>query len=121
MESGKRSMRYRKERQMRKRVMEILIRTGMKANILGFKYIQDAMELLFEDDEYLFKTTALYEALGKRNKTSYACAERNIRSAFNSVCYKKEFQEFFEQTDDYTNGNLLAILYWKLKGESLQC
>lgn len=121
MESGKRSMRYRKVEQMRKRVMEILIRTGMKANILGFKYIQDAMELLFEDDEYLFKTTALYEALGKRNKTSYACAERNIRSAFNSVCYKKEFQEFFEQTDDYTNGNLLAILYWKLKGESLQC
>lgn len=100
---------------MRKRVMETLIRVGMKANILGFKYIQEAIELIFEDEEYLFQTTALYEAVGRRNKTSYACAERNIRSAFNSVCYKKEFQEFFEETDDYTNGNLLAILYWKLK------
>lgn len=102
----------------KQQIIETLAKIGIKANLLGFKYIQDALELILEDEQYLHKITALYYAIGKKNHVGYASAERNIRTAFNTACWKKEFQDFFEQTDDYTNGNLLGIMYWKLKCET---
>lgn len=98
----------------KQKIIATLLKIGIKPNCLGFKYIQDAIDLLNEDEEYLYKTTALYYAVGKRNRTGYANAERNIRSAFQAVSWKKEFLDFF-QTEDFKSGNLLAILYWKLK------
>lgn len=97
------------------RIIETLAKIGIKADLTGFKYIQDAMELISENEDYLFKITALYYAIARRNKVGYASAERNIRTAFSTACYKKEFQDYFFNTDDYTNGNLLGILYWRLK------
>lgn len=103
----------------KQQMIETLTRIGIKANLIGFKYIQDAMELIFEDEDYLFKTTALYYAIAQKNKVGYAGAERNIRTAFNTACWKKEFQDYFFNTDDYTNGNLLSIMYWKLKEDEV--
>lgn len=62
---------------------KLLLRLGVPANLKGFRYICDALELLQED--YNGYWTAfqkkLYPVIAKKEKTTVAAVERSIRTA----------------------------------------
>lgn len=107
---------------MHKRVIEALVEIGVPANQKGFKYICDAMEVIQKEEWILScKLTAIYESVARMNNTGYACVERCIRHSFKTAYQNieniNEFNKWFGENSVTTNGNLIATLYWKLKGE----
>lgn len=56
---------------MRERVQEILMEIGIPANLKGFKYILDIMELFEEDEAWRnAKMMIVYEKVARMNKTN---------------------------------------------------
>lgn len=61
---------------MRERVQEILMEIGIPANLKGFKYILDIMELFEEDEAWRnAKMMIVYEKVARMNKTNYCRVE----------------------------------------------
>ena len=98
---------------MKNKAVNALIEMGMPANIKGFQYIADAMELFEQDQVWREKTTYLYYKLSKMYDTTPANVERAIRHAF-SVVLKKGYLEAVEKyltTQNTANGNLLSVFF----------
>lgn len=106
---------------MRKRAIKILIELGVPANIKGFHYICDAMEIFWEDESFICgKTIELYEQIARLHNTERSRVERCIRHAFNrAFTYGNldSLNRHMSAAQHPSNGNLLACLYLKLKGE----
>lgn len=103
------------------RAKELLIKMGMPANILGFKYIADAMELFdsgFED----IKIIALYAEIGRKNNTTGSRVERAIRHSFETLVAKgqQELIGKYLSLDNTTNSNMMKLLYYRLKQEETE-
>ena len=104
---------------MKNKATNALIEMGMPADIRGFKYIVDAMQM-FESEEWRHgKIFALYHAIGNKNNTSDSCVERAIRHAFGVVLTKGNLEsvEKYLTLQNTTNGNLLHVLYLRLTQE----
>lgn len=107
---------------IRNKAMNALIEMGVPANLKGFQYIADAMEL-FEEDKIWMRsgsTILLYEKIAAINQNSASCVERNIRHAF-SVALTKGYLERVEKyltLQNPTNSNLLAVFYIRLSQEN---
>ncbi len=105
---------------MRERVQEILMEIGIPANLKGFKYILDIMELFEEDEAWRnAKMMIVYEKVARMNKTNYCRVEKSIRYAFsNAVTYGDlALVEKYLSVVNVTNGNLLHTLYAKVAEE----
>ena len=98
--------------------MNALIEMGVPANLKGFQYIADAMELFKEDEIWMRSgsTTLLYKKIAAINRDSASCVERGIRHAFSVALTKGDLfaVEKYLTMQNTTNGNLLAVLYVKL-------
>lgn len=104
---------------MRNKAINALIEMGMPADIKGFHYIVDAMEM-FENKEWRYgKILVLYHAIGNKNNTPGSCVERAIRHAFGVVLTKGNLEsvEKYLTLQNPTNGNLLNTLYLRLTQE----
>nr|WP_317377235.1 sporulation initiation factor Spo0A C-terminal domain-containing protein [uncultured Faecalimonas sp.] len=105
---------------MRERVQEILMEIGIPANLKGFKYILDIMELFEEDEAWRnAKMMIVYEKVARMNKTNYCRVEKSIRYAFsNAVTYGDlTLVEKYLSVVNVTNGNLLHTLYARVSEE----
>ena len=105
---------------MRERVQEILMEIGIPANLKGFKYILDIMELFEEDEAWRnAKMMIVYEKVARMNKTNYCRVEKSIRYAFsNAVTYGDlALVEKYLSVVNVTNGNLLHTLYARVSEE----
>lgn len=102
---------------MEKKVIDVLMKMGMPANIKGFKYIVDAIRIFEEDGNCT--TVDLYNRIAELNKDTYTRVERAIRHAFSIVRRDKENELYkkYLSCENETNGNLLATLYYRLKTE----
>lgn len=104
---------------MRKRTVDALIEMGVPANISGFHYICDAMELYAQDESYILSgTTALYKKIAEMHDTTWTRVERCIRTAFEkATTYGNldSLNKYMTAAQKPTNGNLLACLYLKVK------
>lgn len=103
------------------RAKDLLIKMGMPASILGFKYIADAMELFdsgFED----IKIIALYSEIGRKNDTTGSRVERAIRHSFETLIAKgrQDLIGKYLSLDNTTNSNMLKLLYYRLKQEETE-
>ena len=104
---------------MRNKAMNALIEMGMPANIRGFRYIADAMEL-FEDKTWRDgKIVPLYYQIAKMNDTTYSRVERAIRHAFEIVTTRGNLEtvEKYLTLQNSTNSNLLHVFYLRLVQE----
>lgn len=104
---------------MKNKTTNVLIELGISACSKGFKYIVDAM-ILFENEEWLeSKIIALYHKIAKDNNATVASVERAIRHAFGTAITKGnlELVEKYLSLTNTTNGNLLHVLYIRLKQE----
>lgn len=105
---------------MRERVQEILLEIGIPANLKGFKYILDIMDLFEEDEAWRnAKMMIVYEKVARMNETNYCRVEKSIRYAFsNAVTYGDlDLVEKYLSVVNVTNGNLLHTLYAKVSEE----
>ena len=101
---------------MRKKAINALLEMGMPVNLLGFKYIVDAMVLLEDEDWNNCKITSLYFKIAKMNNTTYQRVERCIRHAFGNVFKKGDlvFVQKWLTFNNKTSGNLLYTFHMKL-------
>lgn len=104
---------------MRKRTVDALIEMGVPANLSGFHYICDAMELYAQDESYILSgTTVLYKKIAEMHGTAWTRVERCIRHAFEkATTYGNLYalNKYMTAAQKPTNGNLLACLYMKVK------
>lgn len=104
---------------MRTRTINALLAMGMPANIKGFTYIADAMEL-FEDSEIKDgKVTYLYYLIGEKRNVTASSVEGAIIRAFGIVMENGNVEEIkkYLTMQRTTNGNLLHVLYLRLVQE----
>lgn len=104
---------------MRNKTINALIEMGMPANIKGFEYIVDAIEMFSDDEIRHGKTTTLYILIAKKRNTVSSRVERAIRHAFGIVIEKGylEAVEKYLALQNTTNSNLLHTLYLRLEQE----
>lgn len=104
---------------MRKRVTDALIEMGVPANLRGFQYIVEAMEIYANDESYVTsKKLALYSEIAKKHGVTVYSVERCMRHAFaKAVVYGNlnSLNKYMTAAQKPTNGNLLACLYLKVK------
>lgn len=105
---------------MKNKAMNALLEMGMPANIKGFRYIAEAMELMeTENPRYWGWMTALYRKLSEMNDDTPPRVERAIRHAFSIVLTKGylEVVEKYLTMQNTTNGNLLTVFFLRLSQE----
>ena len=82
------------------RIRRVLKEIGVPPNILGYKYLQEAIILVCEDEDSISQmTTKIYPTVAKRYSTTRHGVERCIRHAvelaFNNCCNKELLAEIF--------------------------
>ena len=104
---------------MKNKAINALIEMGMPADIRGFQYIVDAMEMFVNKEVRTGKVTTLYYEIAKMHNTTASRVERTIRHAFSVVLTKGNLEsvEKYLTLQNHTNGNLLHVLYLRLSQE----
>lgn len=104
---------------MRERTANALIEMGVPANLYGFYYICDAIEIYAQDESYVLSgTISLYKKISEMHNTTWTRVERCIRTAFEkATTYGNldSLNKHMTAAQKPTNGNLLACLYLKVK------
>lgn len=104
---------------MNDKILRLLNKLGMPANLKGYKYIKESLILCLKDNNYYLHTTSyLYPKLSKLFREKTSCIEKAMRNAIElSWCRGdiKEQDKIFGYTIDRnkgrpTNGEFLAQL-----------
>lgn len=104
----------------RNKVEDVLFAIGIPANVKGFKYIVDAMEIIERDGCTVSITGVLYPEVADMNRTTPSRVERAIRHAFEIASSKRGDYEVFEKYIGHintNNGAALTSLYKRIKRE----
>lgn len=105
----------------RNKVEDVLSSIGIPANVKGFIYIPDAMEVYEKNGCDISVTKWLYPEIAKKNKTSPSKVERAIRHAFDIAKSTKGDHENFEKYIGFTNttnSSALISLYKHIQREN---
>jgi len=104
---------------MKNKISLALVDMGLPKNVKGFKYILDAIVVIDSNEDYIYNICKLYNKVASEDNSTTKRVERNIKSAFDSIMTKGNLDivnKYFPVGIKQTNGNLLATLYFKLKG-----
>ena len=107
---------------MKNKAVNALIEMGMPANIKGFQYIAEAMELISTEVRWRPGTgnvTRLYQKLAEIYGDTPSRVERAIRHAFSIVLTRRNLKtaEKYLDLQNTTNGNLLTVFFLRLSQE----
>lgn len=91
------------EEDLRFEVTDLITRIGVPPHVLGYKYLQDAIMLVYKDETYIHNIVKkLYPAIAERHNTEGSKVERSIRHAFD-LAYRngdsKVLEEIFKTKD----------------------
>lgn len=82
-----------------KKILNFLLKNGIKPHLKGFTYLYDAIEILFDDKERVLKIVRnVYPKIAVKHNTTWSRVERCIRNAIHTSRgdYKKMTpSEFF--------------------------
>lgn len=104
----------------RNKVEDVLFAMGIPANVKGFKYIIDAVEIISRDGCTVSITGVLYPEVADMNHTTPSRVERAIRHAFEIANSNRGDYEVFEKYIGHintNNGAALTSLYKRIKRE----
>lgn len=104
---------------MRDKAIKALISMGIPMTHKGFGYIADAMELYEENGQVMTNMALVYNRIAKKNEVSWQVVEKDIRYAF-SYAFDKGVPDkvaYYIGVTPQSNGNRLAILYYRLGGK----
>lgn len=106
------------------RIRKMLMGMGVDPSLLGYKYLIDAVSLVYSDRGCLDKmTSVLYPRVAEMNETTSSRAERAIRHAierisdFNPYVYELFPAPPANGSDKYTNSQFIAYCAEILKME----
>lgn len=104
---------------MKNKAVKALIEMGMPADILGFHYIIEAIDILAATPDDFPKTTWLYAEIARLHMSTPSKVERCIRHAFEVVTLKGDLEivNKWLTMQNPTNGNLLHTFYLRLSME----
>lgn len=70
----------------REKIQNFLLEKGFKPNLLGFKYLTDAIDIILLNEDYQYSiTTKLYPCIASKENTTCSKVERAIRHALESA------------------------------------
>lgn len=99
-------------------VEDVLLKIGIPANLDGFNYVADAIEIMEKED---IKMTTMYDEIGKKYETKGSNVERSIRHAFRVAreCKNGLYNdvEHYIGFSTMTNASSLARLLLMMKRE----
>lgn len=105
-------------------IVKVIQKLGISPNLLGFNYIQCAIELIARDESYIHSTTKrLYPAIAIKFFTASQRVERAIRHAI-EISMDRANPEYWNAVFDGictldshrpTNSEFLATLYTYIK------
>lgn len=72
------------------RVTDVIVELQIPANVLGYRYLRDAIVMAIEDKQYMNKTIALYTKVAEKNNSTASRVERAIRHGIEISRYKNE-------------------------------
>ena len=76
------------------KIVTLLSKLGMPANIKGYIYIKKALLLCLKDQDYYLHTTSkLYPSLAREFDTKESCIEKAIRNAIELSWYRGDIEE----------------------------
>lgn len=104
----------------RNRVEDVLFAMGIPANIKGFGYIADALDVMDKKGCNASITKIIYPEVAKKNHATPSRVERAIRHAFEIANSERGDYEVFEKYIGHintNNGAALASLYKRIKME----
>lgn len=109
---------------MNRDICRVLRRCGVPPEVLGYRYIAYAIELINTNDEYLWRITKmLYPAVAEKFNTTWSRVERNMRHAiehaFNSMP-AAVLEEVFGNTVDATTGKVTVSRFLAAVSEYTQ-
>lgn len=80
------------QNERKKRITEVIKDCGISANLSGYHYLREAIDLTLSDFEYVQRITKLlYPAVAKKYKTTPSRAERGIRHAIETGWMRADF------------------------------
>ncbi|MDP4108545.1 MAG: sporulation transcription factor Spo0A [Bacillota bacterium] len=102
-----------------------VIELGVPTNILGYKYITEAVKMIVQEERAFPITKQIYKTIAKSNNTSVECVESSIRKTIDRV-YKlnnESFRDLMRLTATPTdkkpsNSRFLSNLAEKIKMEN---
>ena len=106
---------------MEKYIRKLLLNLGIRSTYQGFRYLQYALLLCLENDEYLRSICkSLYPDIAKKSSTTVDNVEHCLRTVI-SYCWYHGNRRFliditgYPLSDKPTNSEFLDILYNYLK------
>lgn len=103
-----------------RKVEQVLSLIGVPANLVGFKYIKDAVMILQRDKENV-KWTTLYFEIGRKYGKSMQQVERGIRYALQTArshTEKRDDIEHYIGFEGSNNSSSISLLYKIIRGET---
>ena len=103
-----------------RKVEQVLSLIGVPANLVGFKYIKDAVMILQRDKENV-KWTTLYFEIGRKYGKSMQQVERGIRYALQTArshTEKRDDIEHYIGFEGSNNSSSISLLYKMIRGET---
>lgn len=103
-----------------RKVEHVLSLIGVPANLVGFKYIKDAVMILQRDKENV-KWTALYSEIGRKYGKSMQQVERGIRYALQTArshTEKRDDIEHYIGFEGSNNSSSISLLYKIIRSET---
>lgn len=94
-----------------------MIKIGLRPDLRGFKYLAEAMKIIYENEEFLYNTLPLYEEIALDLELDSSNVERCIRH-----CIKKSPDNVWS-TIGYSdkmrkiNSVFISLLYYYLMGK----
>lgn len=97
-------------------VMEL----GVPTNILGFKYIAEAVKILITEENVYPISKQVYAPLAQKNNTTMECVESALRKTINRIYQlnNESIKKLLTEEKRPSNGKLLTMLAQKIKLES---
>lgn len=98
------------------KVTDIIIELQIPANVLGYRYLRDAILMAIEDKQYMNKTIALYTKVAEKNNSTASKVERAIRHGIevsrykNVEAYKKYVSSRIDENYKLTNAEIIASI-----------
>ena len=116
---------------MNKTIADTLKELGIPVNILGYRYLNDAIELALKDETIIHRVSKeIYPAVADINKSTASRVERNIRHAIEFAFTKSKSPILFDvfkntvsnKTGAVTNSTFIATVteYINFLNESLE-
>lgn len=99
-------------------IKNILMDLGIQQHLKGYKYIIEAIKLMYEDETAILGITkSIYPGVAKKYDSTWLRVERSIRHAIengmkgNETAYRNVFGNTINSRKSITNGQFLVTVY----------